>query len=81
MRGQAGGFPTLLAAALRRGRMTPGSLADHLGCSERAVLDWQAGRTLPPVSRLRGLSDALGIPAEVLLDALADEPGRRAGGG
>lgn len=64
-------------AILRKDRgLTQVQLADILGYSQQQILSFEKGRRRVPVSALPGLSKALGVSIEEILDA-HKKPARR----
>ena len=67
-------------AALRHGRrMTQRELAEHLSVSDKTVSKWERGESLPDVTLLPPLAEALGVSVDTLLagtygDLLDDRP-------
>ncbi len=48
--------------------LTQMELADRMGVSFQAVSNWERGQTMPDISRLPELSEALGVTVDEILD-------------
>jgi len=59
-----------LAALRRRRFMTQTDLAKKVGVSMKTVQSWESGRSLPRLRHIPRLAEALGVPADELLEAL-----------
>ncbi len=59
-----------LAALRRRRFMTQTDLARKVGVSMKTVQAWEAKRAQPRLRHVPPLAEALGVPAEELLDLL-----------
>lgn len=56
-----------IAKARKAKRLTQQALADAVSVTQGAVAHWESGRRDPPVSMLRKVAEALGVPVSKLI--------------
>lgn len=61
------GFSHRLIESRQRLGLTQSELADKVGVTLRAIQLWEAGKAMPQISKLRRLSQALGVPIQWLI--------------
>lgn len=56
-----------LPVARKIANMTQKALAKHCGVSENTVINWEKGRSEPTVSQAQMISEATGIPYDMII--------------
>lgn len=63
-------FAAFLVGKRREKNITQGQLADMVGVTHQAVSKWERGETMPELSKLSDLSNALDVPTEDFVAAM-----------
>ncbi len=63
-------FALFLSEKRKKKNITQGQLADMMGVSHQAVSKWERGESMPEISKLASLSDAISVPADEILAAM-----------
>ena len=63
-------FGEIIRSARRRLNWTQEELAAKLSCKKTAVSKWEANKSIPPLTRLKALAEALEIMPDVLFESV-----------
>jgi transcriptional regulator with XRE-family HTH domain len=63
-------FGEIIRSSRRRLNWTQDELAAKLSCKKTAVSKWEANKSVPPLPRLIGLAEVLGILPDVLFESV-----------
>lgn len=66
-------FSIFLSEKRKNKNITQGQLADMVGVSHQAVSKWERGESMPEISKLASLSDAISVPTDEILAAMHND--------